>query len=196
MRLQAAYAVRKFLNVPGVRDALLKAAAGDPDSQPPTEGCCFETVREAAERAAVADSDFRAWVRRKLLDENLPARSRLWALQPGSMDGRFVFRISDIGEDAARIVFNIGRREQESYLRSLAWNILERATPDKDFVAVLLGDLRNHPDGNVRATAAQVLTRHLDNAEVRQELDHALKDPSMEVRRVATSVSRVAHPLE
>jgi hypothetical protein len=196
VRMQVAYTVRKFLDVPGVKAALLKAAAEDPDSQPPAEGCCLETVREAAERASVANSDFRAWVRRKLLDENLPTRSRLWALRPGSMDGRFVYEISSIGQDAGGIVFSIGKREQEPYLRALAWNILERAKPDKDFIAVLLGDLRNHQDSNVRATAARVLTRHLDNAEVRQALDRALKDPSMEVRRVATTVSRVADRMQ
>lgn len=188
IRMQAAYTVRKFLGTPGVREALLKVAAEDPDSQP-TVACCIETVREAAERASVPNAEFRGWVRRKLMDENLPTRSRLFALAPFTMDGRFVGSVSDIGADAAAVVFAIGRREHDPQMRRMAWDVLDRATPDKEFVPVLLGDLRAHSDEYVRAAAAKVLSRHVDDPDVREALDRAREDTSMEVRRVATSVA-------
>src|SRR5690606_35669645 len=89
VRYQAIQAVRKFLDEPGVRETLQRAATMDPDSQL-ERFCCIATVREAAERASVPDSGFLAWVRGKLLDESLPGRSRLINMMGLSSDGRFV----------------------------------------------------------------------------------------------------------
>jgi HEAT repeat protein len=189
VRMQAAYTLANYLDEPGVLAALRRAAAEDPDSKPAVI-CCIDTVREAAERASIADHEFNDWVRTKLLNESLPARSRLYALSNGSMDGRFVQSLAEIGDDAANVVFRIGRQEQEPGVRALAWSALGRAAPDKSFVPVLLGDLNNFPDEYVRAAAAEVLTKHIDDPDVRAALERALDDPSMAVRRIAARVVR------
>jgi len=185
VRRQAATSLHTFLDVPGVREALQRAAAEDPDSEPAMV-CCVESVREAADRAAVADDDFHSWVRSRLLDADLPPRSRLFAMAPFTSDGRMVHSLAKVGEDAAGIVFDIGRREQNPQVRRLAWDVLRSAKPDPTFVPVLLGDLNNHPDEYVRASAARLLTRHAGSAEVREALERAADDPSMEVRRAAS----------
>lgn len=128
IRMQAAFSLRPFLDEPGVREALLRAAAEDADSVP-AMACCVDTVREAAERAAVPDSQFREWVRAKLYDESLPVRSRLKQLVP-SLDGRFLL-LDDVafGAEAARVVFDLGRQSQDPGIRLMAWDILGHPGP-------------------------------------------------------------------
>lgn len=186
VRTHAAYALHFLLDEPGVRAALQRAAAEDTDSAPEVV-CCIDTVREAAERASVPDGEFRDWVRGKLLDTSLPARSRLYNLGAGSSDGRFVLSLEAIGEDAAGEVFEIGRREADPRVRSMAWNILARALPDASFRPVLLGDLAGHQDEYVRSAAATALRGHAQDPDVRAALQRATEDPSMEVRRAAAA---------
>lgn len=190
VRMQVVFTLRPFLDAPGVREALLRAAAEDPDSEAEVF-CCTYTVREAAERAAVSDKDFSEWVRSRLYDENLPARSRLKPLAPSSMDGRFLFLSSvDYGEEAARVVFDIGRSSPDPKVRTAAWDILFHAKPDTAFLPQLLTDLSGNPDEYVRANAARLLGRHASEPEVRKALEKALEDPSMQVRIAANGSDR------
>jgi hypothetical protein len=189
VRYQGVRMARKFLEVPGVRETLLEMAANDPDGQP-VVFCCAQTVREAAERAAVADADFLGWARRRLLDESLPSRSRLITLIGASSDGRFVGQIANIGPDAAGIVFEIGQRDPDLRVRAMAWDILYFGQADKGFVArevvpVALEDLRNSPNERVRAGAARILSGYKDAAGVREALERAQTDASIIVRRAA-----------
>jgi HEAT repeat protein len=182
VRMQAALTLRTFVDEPGVREALLRAAAEDPASEPYVT-CCVPTVREAAEWASVATQDLPALARGKLLDENLPTRSRLYWLGAGMPDGRSV-RISDLGDDVQPIVFEIGRNETDPILRRMAWRALDGAN-HPEVVPVLLDDLRNHPDEYVRASAGFALSPYIDLPEVLAAIEAAVNDPSMEVRRMA-----------
>lgn len=186
VRMQAALTLNTFLDRPGVHEALQRAAAEDPSKEPEVP-CCILSVRDAAERASIADKDFRGWVLRTLLDESLPARSRLLSLQGFSPDQRFMsLTTADFGTEAAGVVFAIGRNEKDPRVRRMAWNALWRAKPDEAFLPVLLSDLNGHPDEYVRAEAAKVLARYTGNTEVRAALQQALNDASMAVRRAAT----------
>jgi HEAT repeat protein len=190
VRYQAIQNVRKFLNVPGVREALQRAGTTDPDSQPEVF-CCVVTVREAAERASVPDSEFLAWVRSKLLDENLPARSRLINLVGFSSDGRLVGALARVGKDAATVVFEIGQRDQDPRVRAMAWDVLYSGRADRDFVSkevvpVLLKDLQTSTDERVRAGAASILFGYTDNSVVQEAMQRAQSDESIMVRRAAT----------
>jgi HEAT repeat protein len=188
VRMQAALSLNTFLDRPGVREALQRAAVEDPAGAP-TVICCILTVREAAERASIPDAEMRNWVRGRLLDENLPARSRLLPLVNGTPDGRVAgLSIDQFGGDAQRVAFDIGRREQDPRVRQMAWDVLARAAPDDAFVPVLLGDMSSHPDEFVRGAAAQVLRNYVHSANVREAFERALNDPSMQVRRIAASV--------
>jgi HEAT repeat protein len=186
-RMQAALNLNTFLDRPGVREALLRAATQD-SSKDAAMVCCVLTVREAAERASVADTDFKAWVNGRLLDSSLPNRSRLMNLQGGAPDGRFLtLSVADFGPDAAAAVFDIGRYETNPGVRRMAWNALQHAAPNDAYVPVLLGDLTSSPDEYVRASAAQVLTSYTGNPQVRAAFERARSDPSMAVRRVVTA---------
>jgi hypothetical protein len=68
-----------------------------------------------------------AQARAVLLDASLPDGQRaaaLWvplSLQNSSPDGRFPgLSIADFGADVAKVVFDIGRREQDAHLRGMA----------------------------------------------------------------------------
>lgn len=190
VRMQAANTLRNFLDTDGVRDALLRAAAEDPDavSSHPYYGY---SVREAAERAAVPDAQFSEWARQKLHDESLPTLSRLKPWRLSTMDGRILFLDEvEFGAEAARVVFELGRRAQDPDTRITAWDILRRATPDASFVPQWLEDLAGHQDEYVRANAAQLLSRHKSDPVVQAALDKALKDPSTQVRAAASGVQR------
>ncbi|MEO8315382.1 MAG: HEAT repeat domain-containing protein [Pseudomonadota bacterium] len=189
VRMQAATSLNSYLDVPGVRDALLRAAAQD-SSREPEVVCCIMSVREAAQRAAVSDADFRSWVQGTLYDETLPARARLVPVMNFSPDNRFMtLSISDFGADAARVVFDIGQYEQNPQVRRMAWQVLQRAAPNEAFVPVLLADMTTNPDQGVRSSAAQILERHSGNPEVRKAFERALQDSSMEVRAIAMRVT-------
>lgn len=193
IRMQAAFSLRPFLDEPGVREALLRAAAEDADSVPEVV-CCLYTVREAAERAAVPDSRFREWVLGRLYDESVPVRSRLRVLAP-SLDGRFL-SLSDVefGAEAARVVFDLGRQSQDPGIRLMAWDILRSARPDASFIPQFISDLTNHPDEYVRANAARLLYPHADNAAVAKALEAARTDPSAQVRIAANGEQRPFRP--
>jgi hypothetical protein len=188
IRMQAAFSLRPFLGEPGVREALLRAAAEDADSVP-TVACCIYTVREAAERAAVPDPQFREWVRGKLYDESLPVRSRLRPLAPSSMDGRFP-SLKDYGADAARVVFDLGRQSQDPEIRLMAWDILGHGPADPSFIPQFISDLKDHPDEYVRANAAKLLFPHASDPAVSKALEAARNDPSGEVRIAASGAQR------
>jgi HEAT repeat protein len=185
VRAQAAFALHSHLDEPGVLAALQQAAREDP-SREPTVVCCIFTVREAALRASIANRDFRAWTRSMLFDTSLPARSRLLHVLTSTPDERLAMLTDSAADrEAARVVFDIGRREQNPKVRQMAWESLRSAAPDDAFLAVLLGDLGGHPDEYVRAAAARVLTDYAGNPDVREALERATDDQSTEVRRVA-----------
>lgn len=190
VRFQAIQSVRKFLDAPGVREALQRAATMDPDSQL-ERFCCTETVREAAERASVPDSEFLAWVRGKLLDESLPGRSRLINMMGRSSDGRFVSGFSRVGNDLAAVVLEIAQRDPNPRVRAMAWDVMWSNQPDREFalkelVPVLLKDLETSTNERVRAGAARILFGYRDNAEVQEAIQRAQSDDSLMVRRAAT----------
>jgi HEAT repeat protein len=194
IRMHAAFSLRPFLDQPGVREALLRAAAEDPDSVPEVT-CCTYTVREAAERAAVPDSQFREWVRGKLYDESLPVRSRLRHLTPSSQDGRFLFlRDVEFGAEAARVVFDLGRQSQDPEIRLMAWDILGHAKPDASFIPQLISDLKDYPDEYVRANAAKLLFPQASDPAVSKALEAARNDPSQQVRMAANGAQRPFRP--
>ncbi len=194
IRMQAAFSLRPFLDEPGVREALLRAAAEDADSVPELV-CCLYTVREAAERAAVPDSQFREWLRGRLYDESLPVRSRLRELAPVTMDGRFLYlRDAEFGADAARVVFDLGRQSQDPQIRLMAWDILAYAKPDASFIPQFISDLRDHPDEYVRANAAKLLFPHASDPAVSKALEAARNDPSPQVRIAANGTQRTFRP--
>lgn len=185
VRSQAALDLNNFLDEPGVREALRRAASEDPSSTPDAV-CCVLTVREAAQRSLVADKDYGKWVLDTLLDERLPVRSRLISLQDSSPDGRFrMFSIRDLGNEAARVVFDIGQGERDAGLRRMAWTALKHARPDDAFEPVLVEDLASHADEFVRAAAATALAGYVDRSTVRAAFERALNDPSIAVRRAA-----------
>jgi len=178
VRYQVALDLHTFLDQPGVREALLRAAAEDADREPEWPGTW--SVREAAQRAAVAGRDTADWARGLLFDESLPARSRLLNVRGVSPDGRWV---GQLNKEAARVVLDIGRREQDAKVRAMAWDALRLAPTDEAFVPVLLADLASHPDEAVRAYAVQVLEQQIGNPQVRAAFERAREDPSIEVRR-------------
>jgi hypothetical protein len=188
VRSQAATTLNRFLDKPGVLAALQRAAAED-SSRESRVACCILTVREAAERASIATRDLRGWARSTLFDESLPARSRLLHVGGWSPDGRFSMLSQSDGE-AARVVFDIGRREQNPAVRAMAWDSLRGAAPNESFVPVLVEDLTGNPNQNVRANAAQVLQKYADNPDVRRAFERALNDQSIEVRRIATAITQ------
>ena len=184
VRQQAALTLNTFLDEPGIRDALLRAAAEDGSREPsPSAFCC--TVRESAEWASVATDDLAAWVNARLLDDSLPARSRLIWLSGFSLDGRFVY-LRDLGDDAPAAVFEIGRNEADPRVRAMAWGTLDANSLNAAFIPVLVEDLRNHPDQHVRSSAASALIGHLDNPQVRSAFEDAVNDSSMAVRTVVS----------
>jgi len=182
VRQQAALTLNTFLDEPGVRGSLLRAAAEDPSVEPLT-GCC--SVRESAEWASVASDDLAAWVHTRLLDGNLPARSRLMWISRLAPDGRTI-HLRDLGDDAPTAVFELGRNETDPLVRAMAWNVLDANTLDPAFIPVLAEDLRNHPNENVRYSAAGALIDHLDDPAVRSAFEEAVSDPSVAVRSVVS----------
>lgn len=186
VRRTVASTLNRYLDKPGVLAGLQRAAAEDPDGEP-KDDCCIPTVREVAQRASIASKDFRQWARDTLFDESLPPRSRLLNVTGGSPTG-----LAQSDPAAARVVFDIGRLEQNPRVRAMAWDSLRGAAPDDAFVPVLIGDLTGHPDEEVRTLAAQVLERYADNPDVRAAFEQALNDQSLEVRRIA--VHMTLHP--
>lgn len=193
VRYQAALNLNSFLDQPGVREGLLRAAAQDPDAEP-TVGCCLYTVREAAQRALVPTEELGNWALATLRDASLPARWRLMTLQPVTPDGRFQrFPEPGFDIDSAHIVFDIGRSSSDANARAMAWKALWGAPHEATFIPVLVGDLANFPDATVRYAAARALQAHRGNPEVRAALERALEDSSIDVRRAAAEALSPLH---
>ena len=99
VRSQAAKSLGWFINEPGVRDALRRAAAEDPNDQPRVP-CCIPTVRESARLALRADMDPTEAVRSAALDESLTPHERLLFSSPQGMG----MRLDAFDADVARAV--------------------------------------------------------------------------------------------
>lgn len=118
-----------------------------------------------------------------LLDETLPARERLMAttiLEDGNA------RAVPLTREAARAVFEIGATATDPDIRGSAWSSLGRNdVDDPAFTSVLLDDLANYPDDEVRVMAAYALAPYVDDPVVRAALERAESDASFEVRHAA-----------
>ena len=178
-RRAAALALAYFVDEPGVRDALVRAAAEDP-SDHRTGPCCILTVREAATRALLSEQELRDLALATVMNTALTDQERLRPIT-SSVDGRgFPVPLND---EAARAIFDMGRRSEDPIFRSQAWYSLRRGSPNPAFAQVLLEDLARHPEENVRGAAAAVLARYTDDPSVRTGLERAIaEDASQNVR--------------
>jgi HEAT repeat protein len=173
VRRQAASSLRTFVTEPHVKAALEHAQASDPS----------EGVREAAQRALWTDMEVERRAIQKLVDETLPAQERLMATSV--FEGRNVREVPLTGE-AARAVFDIGESATDPDIRGWAWSRLGRSdVGDPAFTSVLLGDLANFPDDEVRSMAANALAQYIDDPAVRAALERAESDASFEIRYAA-----------
>lgn len=179
VRRAAAYDLAYFVDEPGVRDALARAAAEDPSAQRAAP-CCIPTVREAAARSLLSDQELLDLALATVMNDALPDRERLQALT-FSPDGR-ALPIA-LTEEAARSVFDIGRRSADAGIRTQAWYSVGRASPQPEFAQAFLQDLASHSADNVRGAAATGLAHYLDDAGVRTALERAsAEDSSPDVR--------------
>jgi hypothetical protein len=179
VRREAALTLGYFVELPGVRDALARAAANDPSPEVAVS-CCAPTVREAARYALLSEEERRALAVQTVLDESLPAEQRLRPFN-SSFDGRDIPLVDDA---AARAVFDIGARSANPAIRSSAWQLLG-AVRNADFKPLLLEDLASHPADNVRLGAAFALAHYVADPAVRAALERARNDPSRDVQREA-----------
>jgi HEAT repeat protein len=177
VRGSAALTLGYFVDVPGVRDGLARAASSDP-SPDVAATCC--TVREAARYALRSEAERRAFALQTVLDAGLPAEERLRPYN-SSIDGRDV----PLDEAAARAVFALGLAEPSA--RSSAWHLLAQVR-NPDFRPTLLDDLASHPAENVRSGAAWALAQYVDDEIVRAALEQASNDSSRNVQRAAREV--------
>lgn len=172
-RRAAAAALGTFVAEPRVKAALEQARASD----------ASEAVREAARDALLTDEERDQLALQKLLDETLPARERLFATSIRA--GRNV-RSVPLTEEAARAVFDIGVTSTDPGIRASAWSRLGRdRVDDPSFMPVLVDDLANNPNDDVRAMAANALKQYAEDSAVRAALERAESDPSFQVRRAA-----------
>lgn len=179
VRTQAALALAPFADQPAVREALTRAAAVVPSERARARAiCCFFTVRSAARLALRAGEDNADAVRKNVLDESLTPQERL------VLRGIYYVTLSQIGDEAARAVFALGSSSDDEKVRSRAWHLLSDVS-EKDFIPALLEDLARHSAESVRAAAAEGLTQHRDDPDVRAALDRALADSSGQVQRAA-----------
>ena len=89
-------------------------------------------------------------------------------------------------EEAAWAVFEIGAKATDPDIRGWAWSSLGRnEVDDPGFIGVLLDDLANYPDDEVRVMAANALASYVDDPAVRAALERAESDASFEVRYAA-----------
>jgi hypothetical protein len=167
----AAETLVTFMDEPGVREALLRAAEAAPFPHSPDD-CCAWVFAQAAERIATPTKDLADWARGKLLDEDLPPSARLIPISRSNFDVRPLW-LRELGTDAPAAVFAIGSSATNPELRSLAWELLSDYGPDPAFAPTLLEDLENHADEGVRASAAMALCWHVALPEVRAALEQA-----------------------
>jgi HEAT repeat protein len=182
VRRAAAFALAYLVDEPGVRDALARAAAEDP-SQHRARRCCTASVREAAERSLLSEQQLVDLTLETLMNDALTDLERIEPMME-SVDGRGV--PVSLSDEAARAVFDIGRRSEDSGVRARAWWSLGRGGPTPEFAQTLLADLTSHPEENVRGAAAAGLVQYTDDPAVRTGLERALaEDASQNVRRRA-----------
>jgi hypothetical protein len=182
VRRAAAFALAYFVDEPGVRDGLARAAAEDP-SQDRAGSCCTPTVREAAERSLLSEQELHELALKTVMNEALTDQERLRPIT-SSPDGRGL-RVP-LNDEAARAIFDMGRRSEDAGLRSQAWWSIARAGAHPEFAQVLLADLTSHPEENVRGAAAAGLADYTDDPVVRTGLERAMaEDASQNVRREA-----------
>ena len=182
VRREAAFALAYLVDEPGVRDALARAAAEDP-SQHPAARCCLPAVREAAQRSLLSEQELVELTLETLMNDALTDQERLRPMME-SADGRGV--PASLGDEAARAVFDIGRRSEDSGVRARAWWSLGRAGPNPEFARALLADLTTHVEENVRGAAAAGLAQYTDDPAVWTGLERAMaEDVSQNVRRRA-----------
>lgn len=173
IRRQAAASLRTFVAEPRVQAALEQAQASDPS----------EAVREAAQRALLTREEVDQRGLEKLLDETLPPQERLMATS--ILEGRNVREVP-LTKEAARAVFDIGVKASDPGIRGWAWASLGRSdVDDPSFTSVLLDDLANHPNDEVRSMAANALAQYIDDPTVRTALEQAESEASFAVRYAA-----------
>jgi HEAT repeat protein len=175
-RRAAALTLGHFVDMPGVRDGLARAATHDPSPEV-AASCCIPTVREAARYALFSDVERRAFALQTLMNQSLPAEERLRPFT-SSIDGRDV----PLDATAARAVFALGLADPSA--RSSAWHLLAQVR-NPDFKPTLLEDLASHPAENVRSGAAWALAQYRDDSVVRAALEQAQADSSRNVQRRA-----------
>jgi HEAT repeat protein len=176
VRRAAALTLGYFVDAPGVREGLARAATDDPSPEV-AASCCTPTARQAARYALLSDAERRAFALQTLMNDSLPAEERLRPFN-SSIDGRDVA----LDEAAARAVFALGVADPSA--RSSAWHLLAQVR-NPDFKPTLLEDLAGHPAENVRSGAAWALAPYRDDAVVRAALEQALTDSSRNVQRTA-----------
>jgi HEAT repeat protein len=179
VRRAAALTLGYFVDAPGVRDGLARAATDD-SSPEVAESCCVPTAREAARYALLSDVERRAFALQTVMDASLPAEERLRPFA-SSIDGRDV----PLDEVAAQAVFALGVADPS--VRASAWYLLAQVR-NPDFRPTLLEDLASHPVENVRAAAAWALAQYADDPVVRSALEQAQSDSSRNVQRAAREV--------
>lgn len=172
-RRAAAAALTTFVNEPRVKAALEHAQAND----------VSETVREAALNALLTDEERDQRALQALFDETLTELERL---QATSIHAGRNIRDVPLTDEAAQAVFNIGATATDPDIRSWAWARLGRdGVDDPSFKDVLLDDLANNSNEEVRSMAANALKQYIDDPSVHAALTQAENDPSFTVRRAA-----------
>lgn len=175
-RRAAAAALGTFLAEPRVKAALEQVRASD----------ASEAVREAALFALSTVEERDQLALQALLDEELPIRERLGATM--LYEGRRAREVT-LTAEAAQAVFDIGVGSNDSGIRAWAWGKLGRSGIDNShFMPVLLDDLADHPNIEVRTMAVFALKYHSTEPDVRAALEHAENDRSFRVRAAARTV--------
>lgn len=176
VRRQAAASLHTFVAEPRVKAALAQSQAGDPSGD----------VRKAAQTALSTDEEVVQLAMQNLFDETLPDRERLMAMIIFEVRNN---RSAPLTKEAARAVFDIGANATDPGVRGSAWSRLGRSNvDDPTFASVLLYDLANYPDDEVRSMAAYALAQYTGDSEVRAALVEAESDASFLVRYAARKV--------
>jgi HEAT repeat protein len=167
---------------PSVEAALEQARAND----------ASEAVREAAQFALSTADERDQLALQVLLNEELSARERLGATMLYEVRRA---REVTLTTEAAQAVFNIGTDSDDPDLRAMAWGKLGRSgIGNPEFIPVLLSDLANHPNLEVRTMAVFALKHYANESEVRAALEQAENDRSFKVREAARTALEQVRP--
>ena len=181
-RRAAATALATFVTNPRVEAALEQARAND----------ASEAVREAAQFALSTADERDQLALQVLLNEELSARERLGATMLYEVRRA---REVTLTTEAAQAVFNIGTDSDDPDIRAMAWGKLGRSgIGNPEFIPVLLSDLANDPNLEVRTMAAFALKHYANESEVRAALEQAEKDRSFKVREAARTALEQVRP--